>query len=85
MKPGAMLATNTSSIVLEPLAEHLARPERLTGLHFFNPVAQMPLIEIVHTAATDRPPCRRPSPSPASSTSCRSPAAALRASSSTGC
>ncbi len=53
MKPGALLATNTSSIMLEPLAERLARPERLVGLHFFNPVAQMPLIEIVHTDATD--------------------------------
>jgi 3-hydroxyacyl-CoA dehydrogenase/enoyl-CoA hydratase/3-hydroxybutyryl-CoA epimerase len=53
MKPGALLATNTSSIMLEPLASRLARPERLVGLHFFNPVAQMPLIEIVHAANTD--------------------------------
>lgn len=53
MKPGALLATNTSSIMLEPLAERLARPERLVGLHFFNPVAQMPLIEIVHADETD--------------------------------
>ena len=53
MKPGALLATNTSSIMLEPLAERLAHPERLVGLHFFNPVAQMPLIEIVHAARTD--------------------------------
>ncbi|MGA7537246.1 MAG: 3-hydroxyacyl-CoA dehydrogenase NAD-binding domain-containing protein [Steroidobacteraceae bacterium] len=53
MKPGAILATNTSSIVLESLAEHLARPERLAGLHFFNPVPQMPLVEIIHSAATD--------------------------------
>jgi 3-hydroxyacyl-CoA dehydrogenase / enoyl-CoA hydratase / 3-hydroxybutyryl-CoA epimerase len=53
MKPGALLATNTSSIMLEPLAAKLARPERLVGLHFFNPVAQMPLIEIVHAAHTD--------------------------------
>ena len=53
MKPGALLATNTSSIMLEPLAERLARPERLVGLHFFNPVAQMPLIEIVRSEATD--------------------------------
>jgi len=53
MKAGALLATNTSSIMLEPLATRLARPERLVGLHFFNPVAQMPLIEVVHAAATD--------------------------------
>ena len=52
MKPDALLATNTSSIMLEPLAERLARPERLVGLHFFNPVAQMPLIEIVHARRT---------------------------------
>jgi 3-hydroxyacyl-CoA dehydrogenase/enoyl-CoA hydratase/3-hydroxybutyryl-CoA epimerase len=47
MKPTALLATNTSSITLEPLAAKLADPGRLVGLHFFNPVAQMPLIEIV--------------------------------------
>ncbi|HVN45403.1 MAG TPA: 3-hydroxyacyl-CoA dehydrogenase NAD-binding domain-containing protein [Steroidobacteraceae bacterium] len=52
MKPAALLATNTSSIMLEPLAEKLSHPERLVGLHFFNPVAQMPLIEIVHAART---------------------------------
>jgi 3-hydroxyacyl-CoA dehydrogenase / enoyl-CoA hydratase / 3-hydroxybutyryl-CoA epimerase len=53
MKPGALLATNTSSLMLEPLSATLARPERLVGLHFFNPVAQMPLIEIVHAQRTD--------------------------------
>jgi 3-hydroxyacyl-CoA dehydrogenase/enoyl-CoA hydratase/3-hydroxybutyryl-CoA epimerase len=53
LKPGALLATNTSSLMLEPLASRLAHPERLVGLHFFNPVPQMPLIEIVHAARTD--------------------------------
>jgi 3-hydroxyacyl-CoA dehydrogenase/enoyl-CoA hydratase/3-hydroxybutyryl-CoA epimerase len=53
MKPTALLATNTSSITLEPLAAKLANPARLVGLHFFNPVAQMPLIEIVSGARTD--------------------------------
>ena len=53
MKPTALLATNTSSITLEPLAAKLANPSRLVGLHFFNPVAQMPLIEIVSGAQTD--------------------------------
>ncbi|MDH5233128.1 MAG: 3-hydroxyacyl-CoA dehydrogenase NAD-binding domain-containing protein, partial [Gammaproteobacteria bacterium] len=47
MKADAILTTNTSSIPLEVLSEALQRPERLVGLHFFNPVAQMPLIEIV--------------------------------------
>lgn len=53
MKPDALLATNTSSITLEPLSEKLARPERLVGLHFFNPVPQMPLVEIVRSQRTD--------------------------------
>jgi 3-hydroxyacyl-CoA dehydrogenase / enoyl-CoA hydratase / 3-hydroxybutyryl-CoA epimerase len=53
MKPTALLATNTSSLMLEPLAASLARPQRLVGLHFFNPVAQMQLIEIVHAQGTD--------------------------------
>ena len=52
MKPAALLATNTSSIMLEPLAAKLQDPGRLIGLHFFNPVPQMPLIEIVHSAAS---------------------------------
>jgi len=47
-KETALLATNTSSIPLEQLSEVLTRPERLVGLHFFNPVAKMPLLEIVH-------------------------------------
>ncbi|MGB5259291.1 MAG: 3-hydroxyacyl-CoA dehydrogenase NAD-binding domain-containing protein [Gammaproteobacteria bacterium] len=47
MKTGAILATNTSSIPLEELAPALGKPERLIGLHFFNPVAKMMLVEIV--------------------------------------
>jgi 3-hydroxyacyl-CoA dehydrogenase / enoyl-CoA hydratase / 3-hydroxybutyryl-CoA epimerase len=47
MKKGAVLATNTSSIPLEELATCLKKPERLVGIHFFNPVALMPLVEIV--------------------------------------
>lgn len=53
MKPGAILATNTSSIPLEVLRETLAEPTRLVGLHFFNPVAQMQLVEIVRNDDTD--------------------------------
>ena len=53
MKPDAVLATNTSSIVLEQLAENLTQPERLIGLHFFNPVARMPLVEVIHAVNTD--------------------------------
>ncbi|MEO5378071.1 MAG: 3-hydroxyacyl-CoA dehydrogenase NAD-binding domain-containing protein [Magnetococcus sp. DMHC-6] len=43
----AVLATNTSSIPLEQIASVLNRPEELIGLHFFNPVAKMPLLEVV--------------------------------------
>ena len=52
MKAGAILASNTSSIVLEQLGDRLADPGRLVGLHFFNPVAQMQLVEVVHTERT---------------------------------
>ncbi|MDH5547508.1 MAG: 3-hydroxyacyl-CoA dehydrogenase NAD-binding domain-containing protein [Gammaproteobacteria bacterium] len=54
MKSDALLTTNTSSIPLEVLSEALERPERLVGLHFFNPVAMMPLIEIVESKVTDK-------------------------------
>jgi len=47
MKPDAILATNTSSIPLEQLREGLPRPERLVGIHFFNPVSRMQLVEVV--------------------------------------
>lgn len=52
MKPEAILATNTSSIPLEELTPALKRPERLVGLHFFNPVAKMMLVEIVNGQST---------------------------------
>jgi len=53
LKADAILATNTSSIPLETLAAILKRPERLVGLHFFNPVAKMQLIEVIDAPATD--------------------------------
>ena len=46
-RPDALLATNTSSIPLEDIALALATPARLIGLHFFNPVARMMLVEVV--------------------------------------
>ncbi|HBN52865.1 MAG TPA: 3-hydroxyacyl-CoA dehydrogenase [Stenotrophomonas sp.] len=48
MKADALLTTNTSSIPLVELREHIAQPARFAGLHYFNPVAQMPLVEIIH-------------------------------------
>jgi 3-hydroxyacyl-CoA dehydrogenase/enoyl-CoA hydratase/3-hydroxybutyryl-CoA epimerase len=53
-KPTALLATNTSSIPLEEIATALADPTRLIGLHFFNPVAKMMLVEIVVGTGTNR-------------------------------
>ncbi len=52
MKPDAILATNTSSIRLEDLAGALSDPSRLIGLHFFNPVAMMPLLEVISGEGT---------------------------------
>ena len=51
-KPGAVLATNTSSLKLEEIAAPLKDPGRLVGIHFFNPVAQLPLVEVVRGDAT---------------------------------
>lgn len=53
MKPGAILATNTSSLKLEDLRTVLQKPERLVGIHFFNPVALMPLVEVVAAEGAD--------------------------------
>ena len=53
LKPGAVLATNTSSLRLEDLRTVLSQPERLVGIHFFNPVAMMPLVEVVVAEAAD--------------------------------
>ena len=47
MKAGAILATNTSSIPLQDLRSTLTSPERLVGLHFFNPVSRLQLVEVV--------------------------------------
>ena len=52
LKPNAILATNTSSIKIETLSEGLEDPSRLVGIHFFNPVAQLQLVEIVRAAGT---------------------------------
>jgi 3-hydroxybutyryl-CoA dehydrogenase len=49
----ALLATNTSSLSIGEVASVLARPERLVGMHFFNPVHLMKLLEVVHHAGND--------------------------------
>ncbi|WP_079564313.1 3-hydroxyacyl-CoA dehydrogenase NAD-binding domain-containing protein [Bradyrhizobium erythrophlei] len=53
MKPGAILATNTSSIPLQDLRTSLQKPERLLGLHFFNPVSRLQLVEVVSHDGSD--------------------------------
>jgi 3-hydroxyacyl-CoA dehydrogenase/enoyl-CoA hydratase/carnithine racemase len=53
VRPDCVLATNTSALSVTAMAEGLAHPERVVGLHFFNPVAQMPLVEVVATASSD--------------------------------
>jgi 3-hydroxyacyl-CoA dehydrogenase/enoyl-CoA hydratase/3-hydroxybutyryl-CoA epimerase len=53
MRAGAILATNTSSIPLETLSGSLNRPELFVGLHFFNPVAKMQLVEVVRSRSVD--------------------------------
>ena len=52
--PGAMLATNTSSIPLEELRKVLREPRRFIGLHFFNPVAMLPLVEVIRCDDTEQ-------------------------------
>ena len=52
LKPGAVLATNTSSLKIEDIAQSLRDPGRLVGIHFFNPVAALPLVEVVRGEQT---------------------------------
>ena len=51
-RPDTILATNTSALPIHELAGSITHPERLVGLHFFNPVHRMPLVEVVRAAAT---------------------------------
>lgn len=52
VSPTTILATNTSALSVTAMAEDLEHPERVVGLHFFNPVAQMPLVEVVDAGRT---------------------------------
>jgi len=53
VRPECVLATNTSSLSVTEMAAKLAHPERVAGFHFFNPVAVLPLVEVIRGAATD--------------------------------
>jgi 3-hydroxyacyl-CoA dehydrogenase/enoyl-CoA hydratase/3-hydroxybutyryl-CoA epimerase len=59
MGPDAILATNTSSLSVDEMAKDLPNPERVVGMHFFNPVRRMPLVEIVRGSATSDKTVRR--------------------------
>jgi 3-hydroxybutyryl-CoA dehydrogenase len=57
--PHALLASNTSSLSIAAIAAATKRPDRVVGLHFFNPVASMPLVEIVRSGATSEESAQR--------------------------
>lgn len=57
--PGAILATNTSSISITAIAAHTARPEAVIGMHFMNPVPVMQLVEVIRGLATSDETARR--------------------------
>jgi len=59
IRKDAVLATNTSAIPLADLSSVLKKPGRLVGIHFFNPVAKMPLVEVVHGAKTQKTQIKR--------------------------
>ena len=57
--PDTILATNTSALSVTELAESLSAPERVVGIHFFNPVHRMQLVEVIHTPRTSADVVRR--------------------------
>ena len=57
--PDTILATNTSALSVTELADSLCAPERVVGIHFFNPVHRMRLVEVIHTPRTDAEVVRR--------------------------
>jgi hypothetical protein len=85
VSPECVLATNTSSLSITEMAADLEHPERVVGFHFFNPVAVMPLLEIIPGEQTDDPHSRRPSRSGKRCARPRSWSRTRRASSSTAC
>jgi 3-hydroxyacyl-CoA dehydrogenase/enoyl-CoA hydratase/3-hydroxybutyryl-CoA epimerase len=52
VSPAALLASNTSALPIEEIAGHVSNPERTLGIHFFNPVSRMPLVELILGKAT---------------------------------
>ena len=81
----AILATNTSALSVTEIAAATARPERVVGMHFFNPAPLMPLVEVVRAELTEDDRSRPRSRSPSGSARSRSAATTRPASSSTAC
>ena len=54
VKPGTIIASNTSSISIDDLATAMKHPENFLGMHFFNPVHRMPLVEVIYGAKTSQ-------------------------------
>lgn len=54
VKPGTIIASNTSSISIEELSTAMAHPENFLGMHFFNPVHKMPLVEVIYAPKTSK-------------------------------
>ena len=84
MRPGAILATNTFSIPLQQLRTGLQRPARLVGIHFFNPVSRLQLVEVVSHHDNDEQPMWRRRPFSAKSPPAAAGEELRRVSSSTG-
>jgi 3-hydroxyacyl-CoA dehydrogenase/enoyl-CoA hydratase/carnithine racemase len=53
VSPECVLATNTSALSIADMAAELEHPERVAGMHFFNPVAMLPLVEVIRAPETD--------------------------------
>jgi 3-hydroxybutyryl-CoA dehydrogenase len=81
--PDAILATNTSALSVTEIACAAARPERVVGLHFFNPAPVLPLVEVVRTELVDDAVYEEATPSPRRSRRSRSAATTRPALSST--
>ena len=67
VRPEALLASNTSSIPIMKLAAVTPQPQRVIGMHFFNPVPVLPLVELVPSLLTHRTPSSAPTRSPSGS------------------
>jgi hypothetical protein len=85
VRDDAIIASNTSTISISLLAQALKRPENFCGMHFFNPVHMMPLVEVIRGEKTSEPRSPPPLPTPRKWARARSWSTIARASWSTAC